>query len=159
MSSGQRRGYTAPYRHDGLGIQLSLLAHPDRDVGAAHELHHYEAAIPRLEKIVDGDDVRMGKPADRLHLPAHALARDVRVGRRRHQQLDGDIGFQLVVTRGVHDGEAATADLTHDLVALLQHSPGRQVSRTAQPPGHAVPAQPSPSSSSTVRALRVQPSF
>ena len=66
---------------------------------------------PVLEEIEHRDDVGVGEPAHRLDLAPHPLARHLRGGGRRHQQLERDLGVELAVAGEVDDRIAAPADL------------------------------------------------
>ena len=89
---------------------------------AVDELHHHGLAAVVLDRVVNGDDVRMVQPGDGDRLAPESLG-DHRIGGEvRLQPLDGDLAIELDVGRQPHLGHAALRDPPLEVV-----SPGEQV--------------------------------
>ena len=127
VGRGERAGHVAAEADGGVSVEPAALRDPDLQVGAANVFHDDEAPRPVLQEVEHRDDVGVGEAAHRLHLPPHPLARHLRRGRRRHQQLEGHVGVELPVAGQVHDRVAAAAELAPDLVAVPEQGARRQV--------------------------------
>ncbi len=132
VGRGQGGGHVAAEAHHRVTVEAALLGDPHLQVGTAHVFHDDEAPRPLLEEVEHRDDVRVREAADRLHLAPHPLARHLRRGGRRHQQLERDLRVELAVAGEVHDRVTAPPDLAHDLVSAPEDRARREVARNVR---------------------------
>ena len=103
-----------------------------RERAAVHQLHGEELLPVGLADLMDGDDVRMVQPRDRLRLGAEArqLLRPGEGGRA--DELQGDGALEPEVLRLVDDPHAAVSDLPQQPV-LSEHRRQRGPTERGEP--------------------------
>ena len=86
-------------------------------VGAVDEFHHDVVAARDFSEFMDGDDVLMRQRRERPGFPVEALDELGILGQIVRQHLDGDVAFELRLSRAVNGAHSAAADPFDDLDA------------------------------------------
>ena len=125
MGGGQATG---SFDVAGEDLPPAAAALPLGQRDAVDQLHGDENAIADEAEVVDGDDVAVGQPRQRMRFAEQAYAQP-----RRHRslaiaaanQLERDEAAQDWILRAVDDSHGAGAELRDDLVATETRADGK----------------------------------
>ena len=88
-----------------------MLPDQPRQILAIDQIHDVEVRAVGTARVVDGDDVRVGQPGERLHFPPEPLHRLRGLDERLRKQLHRDRAVHLAVNRLEHPPHPAAAKL------------------------------------------------